>query len=193
MFNRQLVGPAGQTIRLDDARQPQEASAGACTRMTEYQIQPNARRCSVSGRELRAGERFFSVLTEESGKFIRRDYAADAWTGPPHEAFSFWAGTIATPEGRRRPVIDDDMLLDCFSRLEGQTESSKINFRYVVALLLMRRRKLRLDETAREDGIEVLYFRCPRTGTRYRVINPALTEDETAAVQDEVFQALGWE
>jgi hypothetical protein len=161
--------------------------------MTEYQIQPNARRCSSSGRELRAGERYFSVLTEESGKFVRRDYAADAWQGPPSGAFSFWAGKLATPDGRRRPAIDDELLLDCFGRLEGQTEPGRINFRYVVGLLLMRRRRLRLDAAVREDGIEVLYFRCSRTGTKYRVINPALSEEESAAVQDEVFQALGWE
>jgi hypothetical protein len=168
-------------------------SAGVYTGMPEYQIQPNARRCSASGRELRAGERFFSVLTEESGKFVRRDYAAEAWQGPPHDVFSFWSGKVATPDGRRRPVIDDELLLDCFGRLEGQTEPGRINFRYVVGLLLMRRRRLRLDSVAREDGVEVLHLRCPRTGTKYRAVNPDLSEEETTAVQDEVFQALGWE
>jgi hypothetical protein len=161
--------------------------------MTDYQIQPNARRCSASGRELRPGERYFSVLTEEAGKFVRRDYAADAWQGPPPDAFSFWAGTIAAPDARRRPPIDDELLLDCFGRLEGQEEPGRVNFRYVVGLLLMRRRRLRLEETAREGGAEVLYVRCPRTGTRYRLVNPALTDEETAAVQDEVFEALGWD
>jgi hypothetical protein len=161
--------------------------------MTEYQIQPNARRCSTSGRELRPGERYFSVLTEEAGKFVRRDYAADAWQGPPAQAFSFWAGKIATPDGKRRPPIDDELLLDCFSRLEGQTEPGRVKFRYVVGLLLMRRRRLRLEGASREDGSEVLELRCPRTGARYRMTNPALTDEETAAVQDEVFQALGWD
>jgi hypothetical protein len=161
--------------------------------MTEYQIQPNARRCSASGRELRPGEPYFSVLTEEGGKFVRRDYAADAWQGPPADAFSFWAGKIPLDDARRRPVVDDELLLDCFGRLEGQTEPGRVKFRYVVGLLLMRRRKLRLEATAREDGVEVLQLRCPRTGTRYRMVDPALTDEETSAVQDEVFQALGWE
>jgi hypothetical protein len=161
--------------------------------MTEYQIQPNARRCTASGRELRAGERYFSVLTEEGGKFVRHDYAAEAWGGPPSGAFSFWGGKIAAADGRRRPTIDDELLLDCFSRLEGETERGRVKFRYVVGLLLMRRRRLRLDQAADEDGAKVLYLRCPRSGTRYRVIDPALTDEETSSVQDEVFQALGWE
>ncbi len=161
--------------------------------MTPYQIQPNARRCSSSGRELRPGERYFSVLTEEAGRFVRRDYAADAWQGAPPDAFSFWAGKIPAPDARRRPPIDDELLMDCLGRLEGQEEPGRVNFRYVVGLLLMRKRRLRLENTAREDGTEVLYLRCPRTGTRYRVTNPALTDEETAAVQDEVLQTLGWE
>jgi hypothetical protein len=161
--------------------------------MTEYQIQPNARRCASSGRELQVGERFFSVLTEEGGKFARRDYAADTWSGPPANAFSFWAGTIVAPNARRALPIDDDLLLECFARLEGNTEPAQVKFRYVVGLLLMRRRRLRLEETAREDGTEVLHLRCPRSRMRYRVVNPALTDEETYAVQDEVYQVLGWE
>jgi hypothetical protein len=168
-------------------------SAGARNGMTEYQIQPNARRCSASGRELRPGEPYFSVLTEEAGKFVRRDYAADAWQGPPPDAFSFWAGKIPPDDARRRPVVDDELLLDCFGRLEGQTDPGRVKFRYVVGLLLMRRRRLRLEGTAREDGVEVLQLRCSRTGTRYRMVDPALTDEATSAVQDEVFQALGWD
>lgn len=161
--------------------------------MTDYQIQPNTRRCSVSGRELRPGERYFSVLTDVAGKFERRDYASEAWQGPPPHAFSFWVGKVPPPDARRRPPIDDDLLLDCFQRLDGLTEPGRVNFRYILALLLMRRRKLRFEEAQQEDGVEFLILRCPKSGARHRVVNPALSEEETAAVQDDVFQALGWE
>jgi hypothetical protein len=32
-----------------------------------------------------------------------------------------------------------------------------------------------------------------RTRNTYRVLNPRLTEEEMAAVQEEVFQVLGWQ
>ena len=41
--------------------------------MTEYQIEANTRRCVVSGRELKPGEKYYSVLTDEGGKFQRRE------------------------------------------------------------------------------------------------------------------------
>jgi hypothetical protein len=161
--------------------------------MIEYQIQPNTRRCSVTGRELHPGERYFSVLLDEGGKLLRRDYSAEAWQGPPDGAFSFWVGRIAAPQGRRRPAIDDELLLDCFQRLDGQDEPGRVNFRYVLALLLMRRRRLKFEETRQEGPHEVLCLRCTRTGARHQVVNPCLTEEEMATVQEDVFQALGWE
>jgi hypothetical protein len=161
--------------------------------MTEYQIQPNTRRCAATGRELLPGEPYYSVLLDEAGKLVRKDYSRAAWQGPPPGAFSFWAGRIAPPQGRRRPPIDDDLLADCFQRLEGQTEPGRLNFRYVLALLLMRRRRLKFEEAEQGTDGEVLVLRCARTGARHRVVNPGLTEEELAAVQEDVFQALGWE
>ena len=161
--------------------------------MTEYQIQPNTRRCAASGRELKPGERYFSVLLDEGGAFVRRDYAEEAWQGPPADAFSFWAGRVPAAGARRRPPIDDDMLLECFGRLEGRTDAAGENFRYVLALLLMRRKRFRFEEARTEAGREVLVLRCARTGARHEVANPGLGDAEMTAVQDDVFQALGWE
>jgi hypothetical protein len=161
--------------------------------MTDYQIQASSRRCAATGRELQPGERFFSVLLEEGGRLVRKDYGADAWPGPPAGAFSFWAGKVPPAETRRRLTVDDELLLDCFQRLEEQTEPNHVRFRYVVSLLLMRRRRLRFEEARTEAGQEVLVLRCVRTGARHAVVNPCLTDDEMASVQDDVSRALGWE
>jgi hypothetical protein len=161
--------------------------------MTDYQVGTNSRRCCVSGRELQPGEKYYTTLVEEAGKLVRRDYAADAWTGSPKDAFSFWSGRVPPSGSRRRPQMDDELLLDCFVRLEDQTEPARIRFRYVLSLLLMRRRRLRFEEAEMDGPLEVLVLRCSRGGARHRVTNPGLTDEELAGVQDDVFQALGWD
>lgn len=161
--------------------------------MTEYQIQANTRRCAATGRELRAGEKIFTVLLDEGGKFLRQDYSAEAWEGQPPAAFSFWMSRVPSNEEGRRPRIDDDLLLDCFKRLEGQTEPERINFRYVVALLLMRRKRFKFEETRLEGDQEILRLRCAKTREVHEVVNPRLNDEEMVAVQDEVFKVLGWE
>jgi hypothetical protein len=161
--------------------------------MMDYQIQASTRRCTVTGQELRPGERCYSVLLDEGGKFIRKDYSEAAWQGPPEGAFSFWKTRLADGQTPRRPAIDDEMLLDCFRRLEGERESGKVAFRYVLALLLLRRKRLRLDETRQEGGQEVLALRCMRKGERFQVVDPGLSDHELEAVQEDVFRVLGWE
>lgn len=161
--------------------------------ITDYQIQPNTRRCAITGRELRPGERYYTALLEDGGRFVRQDYSSEAWQGAPSGAFSFWSGRVPEQDERRRPQIDDELLLDCLARLEGQTDPGRVSFRFVVALLLMRRKRLRFEETEREGDGEALLLRCARTGARHRVVNPRLTEEQMASVQEEVFKVLGWE
>jgi hypothetical protein len=161
--------------------------------MTDYQIQTSTRRCATTGRELRPGERYYSVLLDEGGSFARRDYSVEAWQGPPPGALGFWQSKLNAASAPQRPPIDDELLMECFHRLEGEEDLGKQSFRYVLTLLLVRRRRLRLEEARPEEGREVLRVRCARTGARYEVPDPGMSDDELEAVQDDVFRALGWE
>jgi hypothetical protein len=161
--------------------------------MTDYQIQANTRRCAVTGRELRPGEKYYAALLDSGGKFTRLDFSCEAWQGPPEGAFSFWMGRVPPPDENSRTRIDDELLFDCFGRLEGHSEPGKVNFRYIVALLLMRRKRFKFEEARTADGEEWLSLRCVKTRAIYQVINPRLTDEQMAAVQEEVFKVLGWE
>lgn len=158
----------------------------------EYQIQPITRRCTVTGRELRPGERYYTALVEDGSQFLRRDYSQEAWQGPPDGTFSFWTGKVPPPQDAHKPRFDDDLLEECFHRLDGQTDAGRINFRYVVALLLIRRRRYKLEQNVATDGVEQMVVKCLKTGEKYYVVNPRLTEAEMLDAQDEVFQVLGW-
>jgi hypothetical protein len=160
--------------------------------MAEYQIQDNTRRCTVSGRELKPGEKYFSVLFDEGGAWVRRDFSPECWAGAPQGAYSFWSGRLPQGGESRRLPVDDELLLDCLRRMDGEVEPARINFRFVVALLLMRRKKLKLVE-ARQEGVqELLMLQVAQSRETLAVVNPQLTDEEMNAVQDEVFEVLGW-
>ena len=161
--------------------------------MTNYQIHGPARVCAVTGRELKAGERVFSVLRDENGQFVRTDYAADAWPGPPAGAVAWWAGRVPETGRPAKPVINDDLLVDCFEHLAGTTDPARQRFRYVVALLLMRRKRFRFDDARKRDDRETLVVHDTKSGRRHEIVDPQLTEPEMDAVRDEVFRVLGWE
>lgn len=162
--------------------------------MTDYEIQGPTRLCAATGRELQPGERFYGALVEESGKLVRKDYAADAWTGPPAAHVAYWTGRVPSADKPRKPVINDELLIDCFDRLKDSTDADGLNFRYVAALLLMRRKRFRFEDSFRdESGRDVMMLRDARGGAMHRVTDPRLSEEQIAAVQTEVFRVLGWD
>ena len=161
--------------------------------MLEYEIQPHTRRCAATGRELQPGEKYYCVLVEEQGRLVRHDYASESWQGSPEGAFGFWTGRVPGKTQPRKLRVDAHVLLDCFERLDVGETSEKVNFRYVLALLLIRSKKLQFLQSDVRDGQEIIQLRCQRSGTRYDVINPRLGEDELAAVQEQVLQVVGWD
>jgi hypothetical protein len=101
---------------------------------------------------------------------------------------------VPAADAAAKPRINDALLLDCFDHLAGVTDPARVNFRYVVALLLMRRRRLKFEDHRRlPDGSEVMVLKDARTGDRVEVADPRLAEDQIEKVQTEVFQLLGWE
>jgi hypothetical protein len=130
---------------------------------------------------------------EEKGQLVRQDFSSEAWTGPPANAVGFWEGRVAEKPAPRKVRPDDEVLFECLERLGGSAEPKQLQFRYVVALLLLRGKRLQFEETYTEAGAEYLRLKCPRTGASFEVYNPRLTHEAMAAVQDEVFQVIGWE
>ena len=62
----------------------------------------------------------------------------------------------------------NDVLLDLFEELAEQAQSADL--RYVLALLFIRRRVLRLEDTEQDPmGGELLVISCPRCSTDYKV------------------------
>lgn len=161
--------------------------------MSVYQLHGPAKQCAATGRVLTAGDAFYSVLSDEAGQFVRRDYARDAWKEPPAGAVAWWAGRIPDGGAAPKPTINEALLVDCFEHLADTTDPGRLNFRYVVALLLMRRKRLKFDDLKKDGDREVMLLRDAKTNRKYEVPDPKLTDESMETVRQEVFRVLGWE
>ncbi len=161
--------------------------------MATFPIQQHSRACAATGRALLPGEKYFSVLFDQSGQLIRKDYSPEGWPGPPADAMAFWCGRVPEANQKRRLTFDDELLMECFERLADESEGARIQFRYVIALLLLRRKRLKFEDIRRDGDQEYLLLKCPRTGAEFEVLDPRLSEADVERVQDEVFRLLGWE
>ena len=160
---------------------------------TSYPILNHTRVCAATGRPLVAGEKYRSVLFDEAGQFVRKDYSTEGWPGPPANAIACWCGVVPEFHQKRRLTFDADLLMECFGRLAEETEPEKVRFRYVIALLLLRRKQLRFEDVRRDGEQEFLQLKCSKTGQAFEVLDPHLSEDDIARVQEEVIKVLGWE
>ena len=104
----------------------------------DYQVHRCTRHCTVSGREIRPGETFYSTLVVQGADVIRQDYAADAWSGPPEGVLGWWQSTLPTGDAKRVRWAPNDVMLDLVEEWSGVPE--RTDMCYVLALLLVRRR-----------------------------------------------------
>lgn len=151
----------------------------------DYEIQHNARRCATTGREFAPGETYYSVLKAEGAEVNRYDYAADIWQGPPGEAIGWWKSQIPGRNEGKKHWAPNDVMLQFWDELAVQLD--KQDMRYVLTLLLIRRRVFRLEEEKLDNqGREILVAYCPRRETTYEI--PAVIPD--ASRIDEIQQEL---
>ncbi len=155
----------------------------------DYEIQRCTRRCSVTDRDLAPGEQFYSAIFSEEAELVRYDYSVDAWSGPPQGAVGWWKSRMPVANEKRMRWAPNDVMLEFFEQLGQQPD--KRDMRYVLALLLVRRRVMRLEEKeSDENGGEVLVLYCPRRETTYKVPESTPDESRIEAIQEELARLL---
>jgi hypothetical protein len=155
----------------------------------DYEIQRFTRQCAVTGRELAPAEEFYTVLVAVGAELRRLDYSLEAWQGPPEGALACWKSRVPAPDARRPRMAPNEVLLELFVGLEGVPE--KEDMRLVMALLLVRRRVLRLEGREKDDvGRDVLVLHSPRDEATYRVADCVPTEARAKEIQDELSRLL---
>jgi hypothetical protein len=155
----------------------------------DYEIQRCTRRCASTEREFSPGEEFFSVLIADGAELRRLDYCAEAWKGPPEKATGCWRSRMPSASHKKMHWAPNDVMLHFFEELEGQPE--RADMRFVLALLLVRRRVLREeDRTKDEQGREVTVLICPRNEKTYTVPTVLPNAERVERIQEELAQLL---
>jgi len=157
--------------------------------MIDYEVQRCTRHCAATGRELQPGETFYSTLVAEGAEVVRHDYAPEAWNGPPGGVLGWWKSQMPERTAKKLHWAPNDVMLELLESLESQPD--KKDMRYVLGLLLVRRRVVRLEETEQDDaGHEVSILYCPRRETTYRVETMMPSDERIAEIQQELAKLL---
>src|SRR5688500_2819268 len=151
--------------------------------------------CAVSGRAIAPGEKFWAAVRETPEGIERVDVAVEHWPAADKAGLlASWQTAMPRSEERKKRFVDDEVLCTLFERLADATETAKVNFRFVLGLILMRKRLVLYNETRREaDGRDVWVVRMKGKDDTLELVDPKLTAEQTMEVSQQLGQILNEE
>ena len=169
---------------MSTAAQPKPQSTG-------YEVGRPLGKCAVTGKSIEVGEKFMAALRETPAGFERVDVSAEAWPQFPRtDVLAFWQATMPAAEQKKKLFVDDTVLCELFERLGSATEPAKLNFRFVLGLILMRKRMVIYENTRHEENREIWSVRMKGREEMLDLLNPKLNEEQVTEVSQQLSEIL---
>ncbi len=156
--------------------------------LLDFEVRACTRVCADTNKALRPGEVYFSVLEEQEAETVRRDYAAEAWQGPPEDALGWWRARVPAKDETPQ-LAPADVMLNLFASLGDKPAEQQ--FRYVLGLLLVRRKVLRREDSRRnDDGQEVLTVVAPKRDELFELVVDEPNQEQAENIQQRMIDLL---
>jgi len=180
---------------------------------SDYRIERHSGTCAETGRKIEPGETYIAMVVEGGEGLARIDLSLEAWEqlteASVERCFGYWRAVAPHPDQKPRTFVDDGVLLELLHRLAEATEPQRVAFRFVLTLLLMRKKLLRYDKTERArtaDGeVREWWVLTPKADPSkgplgrwaedqtIKVLDPRLDEEGVRAVTEQLGEILNAE
>jgi len=166
-------------------------SSSAPTKQAAYDIGKPLGLCSVTQQPIEPDSKFVAVLRETPTGLERLDISLPAWDQfDKTDLLAFWQTVMPQPNKTRKLLVDDTVLCELFERLADVEEPAKLSFRFVLGLILLRKRLLTYDCTQHDGGRDVWVVKLKGRTDTLKMIDPHLTEDQVGDVSQQLGQIL---
>jgi hypothetical protein len=161
-----------------------------------WHIRSRARQCAITEKPFEEGEEIVTALfpDPESSGYLRKDYSLESWDARGDEeeaAFSFWRTTYDPPSQEEKvdPMEKEDPET-LLRRLVDEDEEHTENVRYILAVMLERKKLLRETDAQTIPTGTLRVYEHRKTGDAFIVRDPNIPLDEVETVQEEVILLL---
>ena len=161
-----------------------------------WNIRSRAHVCAHTAQPFTDGEVFMTVLMEDakSGELLRRDYSLAGWAevepklGP---SISVWRSEYEAVKPEARPEITEKESAEALlRRLCGEDSILTENTRYILAVMLERKKQLKQTGTRETEDATFLVYEHVKSGEVYIIRDPELKLAQIEEVQQEVSRML---
>lgn len=161
--------------------------------MNDWNIQSRAHACSACEQPFVDQSAYHTVLFDDAAEGLqRRDVCATCWKSRTQQSFrerpgfiSHWQGVYEAPLPPTEPIQKEnaETLLRKLIELD---DPRYIPAGYILAVMLERKRLLKVKEELRRDDRRVFVYEHSATGDVLTVVDPDLQLDQLEPVQREV-------
>jgi hypothetical protein len=158
------------------------------TTMNEWDIKGRSEQCARTGRPFEEGETFYTLLYRDKAGYRREDLCEQAWNerNDNIQPFSFWRSKFEPPPPPAPEALAKDTAEGLLRRYMQEEGPQHTNARYILALMLERKRILKQIDAQETGSGRTLIYEHGGTGEVFLIPDPQLRLDQIAAVQQEV-------
>ena len=161
----------------------------------DWTIQVRGEVCTATQTPFGAGEVFHTLLFQESTGLRREDLCEAAFKDRSPDAplaFSHWRAKFEPTPAKPPEPLGKQTAEQLLRHYMADPDPKLGNVRYILAVMLERKRTIKEVETARaEDGTLLRIYQFPKTGEALVIPDPQLRLDQIASIQLEVAELLG--
>ena len=154
-------------------------------------IQTRSESCNGCQKPFADKEDYHTALSLTPEGYRRRDLCTACWGGAERaSAVSYWTGTFQVPLPPKPETLKKEDAESLLRKFIDSKDPGHANARYILAIMLERKRTLKHRDTTEQDGQKILIYEHARTGETFLVPDPRLRLDQLEAVQTEVSALL---
>jgi hypothetical protein len=166
--------------------------------MNEWNIQSRAHACQACAKPFADKQSYHTLLYDEKAEHLSRMDVCDAcWQSQFSEGarekkgiVSHWQGIYEVPPPQAPDAIQKETAETLLRKLIEQNDPRYGPAAYILAVMLERKRLLRVKEQFKREGRRVFVYEHPKTGDIFTIVDPDLHLNQLETVQRDVAQLL---
>lgn len=160
--------------------------------MTDWDIQSRACACTTCQEPFHDKQTYHTLLSMTAAGYERRDLCTECYLAAKRDGvFSYWQGEFKLPPPPPPEPIEKNTAESLLRNLLDSTDPTHAAARYILAVMLERKRLLKHRDTVHEaDGKELLVYEHAQTGESFTIPDPKLRLDQLQEVQQQVGDLL---
>jgi hypothetical protein len=158
--------------------------------LNEWNIQSRARGCQACQKPFADKEPYHTLLLEEKQEYSRLDICHSCWDAQYREGasdrkgfISHWQGVYQVPPAAPPEAIQKESAESLLRKLIESGDPKYGPVCYILAVMLERKRLLKVKEQFQRDDRRVFIYEQPRTGDLFTITDPNLQMNQLEEVQ----------